>query len=147
MPVTANMRMLESIFLFIPLKILQNYKPYTICAFTLPLFRILFYKKCQHSPEQIICHHVLSLHVEVCLYMEFLLGLCIFHRVSLEGYGVQNGVRMTIWIVFNILRPRQNGLHFAGGISKFIFVNENCILRQISLFPMIQYEIVQHWSM
>ena len=39
-----------------------------------------------------------------------------------------------IWNIFNTLRPRQNGCHLAGYISKCIFVNENLwTLKKISL--------------
>ena len=43
------------------------------------------------------------------------------------------------------LRPRQNGCHFADGISKWIFMNENMYLDIYNLFLRVQLTIKQHW--
>ena len=37
------------------------------------------------------------------------------------------------WLTLNILMPSQNGRHFANGYFRFVFLDENCILIQISL--------------
>ena len=50
--------------------------------------------------------------------------------------------------VFNTLRPRQNGRHFADDIFKYIFLNENAwISLKISLkfVPKGPINNIQHW--
>ena len=105
--------------------------------------------------EQKGSHTLLTTFLNALSWMEFLYWSRFHWSLFLRVQLIQIMAWHWTWCIYsyssgllNILRPRQNGCHFADNIFKCIFLNENVwISLEISLkfIHRIQLTIFQHW--